>query len=230
MDTSLRLAEKLVSKLSYPRLAVEIANRTIDRQQLKIKAGVDIGRDCILRGNLMIGPHCSVGDNCELLGDVSLGERSNLNRGIEVVREVKIGKYGAFARDILFQEKNHVISKPGMQMRFYNNVLDSKLEHTSNGPISVGNGVWIGARDIILSAVSIGDGAIMGVGSIVTDDVEPYSVVAGVPADRVKWRFNKEIREQLLELEWWNLPEDVLQQNTQFFNQPIKSRCDIPDI
>lgn len=230
MKTSIKLAERLVSKLSYPRFAVEVANRILDRQQLVINEGVKIGRDCKLRGDITLGPHSSVGDNCELLGDVSVGERSNLNRRVEVVGEVEIGKYGAFARDILFQEKNHVISKPGMQMRFYNNVLNSKLEHTSNGPISVGNDVWVGARAIILSGVSIGDGAVVGAGSIVTDDVEPYSVVAGVPADRVKWRFSEEIREKLLKLEWWNLPEDVLQQNSQFFNQPIKSPSDIPDL
>lgn len=230
MNTSLILAESLVSKLSYPDIAVTVANRLLDRQELVVDEGVDIGRDCKLRGRITLSPHSSLGDQCELLGDVTIGKRSTLNRGIEVVGEVDFGKYGAFARDILFQEKNHTISKPGMQMRFYNEVLNSKLEHTSNGPISVGNDVWIGARAIILSGVSIGDGAVVGAGSIVTDDVEPYSVVAGVPAERKKWRFDAEIREKLLELEWWNLPEQTLCEYSEFFNGEINSPSDIPEI
>ncbi len=76
--------------------------------------------------------------------------------------------------------------------------------------VVVGNDVWIGERVMIMGGVSIGDGAVIGAGAIVTKDVPPYSIVAGVPAKILRYRFSKEIIETLLDLQWWNLSEQVL--------------------
>lgn len=76
--------------------------------------------------------------------------------------------------------------------------------------LSIGNDVWVGAGAIILEGVLIGDGAVIGAGAVVTHDVEPYSVVAGVPAERKKYRFSKEIIEKLLSIKWWEWePEEI---------------------
>lgn len=83
--------------------------------------------------------------------------------------------------------------------------------------VTIGNDVWIGARVIVMGGVTIGDGAVIGAGAIVTKDVPPYAIVGGVPAKIIRYRFSDEIISQLLLMEWWNLPESALKQNTIFF-------------
>ena len=74
-----------------------------------------------------------------------------------------------------------------------------------DAPNSIGNDVWIGADVTLSGGLRIGDGAIVAGGSVVTKDVEPYSVVAGAPAVHRKWRFPEAIRSELLESHWWDL-------------------------
>jgi chloramphenicol O-acetyltransferase type B len=70
----------------------------------------------------------------------------------------------------------------------------------TRGDVEIGNDVWLCSGCTILSGVTIGDGAVVACGSIVTRDVEPYSVVAGNPARHVRWRFPEEQRQALLEI------------------------------
>ena len=69
--------------------------------------------------------------------------------------------------------------------------------------IVIGNDVWIGGRATILRGVTIGDGAVVGAGAVVTRDVEPYTVVGGVPARPIKKRFPEPVIDKLEELCWW---------------------------
>jgi serine acetyltransferase len=83
--------------------------------------------------------------------------------------------------------------------------------------------VWIGASAIILPRVSkIGNGAIIGAGSIVTKDVLPYAIVAGNPAKIMRMRFNKDIIKKLEESKWWELDKKRLIENKQYFEEIIK--------
>lgn len=83
----------------------------------------------------------------------------------------------------------------------------------TKGDVTIGNDVWIGSDVIILSGVTIGDGAAIGAGSVVTADVEPYSIVAGNPAGLIKKRFSDEDIEKLLEVKWWDWPEEKIRSN-----------------
>ena len=78
------------------------------------------------------------------------------------------------------------------------------------GDIVVGNDVWFGRECVIMPGVKIGEGAIIAAYSIVTKDVSPYSVVGGNPAKLIKKRFDDQLIEALLTLQWWNLPSDEL--------------------
>lgn len=76
----------------------------------------------------------------------------------------------------------------------------------NKGDIIIGNDVWIGYEAIIMSGVTIGDGAIIGTRALVTKDVPPYTVVGGIPAKTIKKRFSNEIIAELLLLRWWEWP------------------------
>ena len=73
----------------------------------------------------------------------------------------------------------------------------------SKGDITIGNDVWIGNNVTILSGVTIGDGAVIAAGAVVTKDVDPYTIVGGVPARRIK-------RRQFLKIAWWDWPLEKL--------------------
>ena len=86
----------------------------------------------------------------------------------------------------------------------------------------IGNDVWIGANAIILAGVEVGDGAIIGANSLVTGDVEPYSIVYGTPAKQQRYRFEKGIITDLLNIKWWNWDEQRIKENIHVFNNPEK--------
>lgn len=95
---------------------------------------------------------------------------------------------------------------------------DSPLR--DNRPVVIGNDVWMGANVVILPGVKIGDGAILAAGAVVTNDVEPYAIVGGVPARLIKYRFDENLRKKLLEMKWWNWSIDKIQDNIELFYQP----------
>lgn len=82
----------------------------------------------------------------------------------------------------------------------------------NKGDIVIGNDVWIGFEAVIMAGVTIGDGAIIASRAVVTKDVEPYSIVGGVPAKPIRKRFSEEKIAELLEMKWWDWSEEEIQQ------------------
>lgn len=82
----------------------------------------------------------------------------------------------------------------------------------SKGDVQIGNDVWIGSNVLILSCVEIGDGAVIGAGSVVAKDVLPYEIVAGNPGRHVRYRFDQETIERLIEIAWWNWPTSKIEE------------------
>ena len=83
----------------------------------------------------------------------------------------------------------------------------------NKGDIIISNDVWIGYDAVIMAGVHIGDGAIIGTRAVVTKDVEPYSIVGGVPAKEIRKRFAPDVVAKLLELKWWNWPSEKIKNN-----------------
>ena len=81
----------------------------------------------------------------------------------------------------------------------------------------IGNDVWIGSHVLINGGVHIGDGAVIGAGAVVVKDVPPYAIVGGVPARIIRYRFNPEIIDGLIKLQWWTLPEEQIKNNIHLF-------------
>ncbi|MFD2133438.1 Vat family streptogramin A O-acetyltransferase [Pseudogracilibacillus auburnensis] len=81
------------------------------------------------------------------------------------------------------------------------------------GDTVIGNDVWIGLDATIMPGVNVGDGAIIGAKSIVTKDVEPYTIVGGNPAKKIKKRFSESKIKELLKIKWWDLENEVIFDN-----------------
>ena len=87
----------------------------------------------------------------------------------------------------------------------------SRRPGTTGGDIVIGSDVWIGYEAVILSGVRIGDGAIVAARAVVAGDVEPYTIVGGVPAKPIRKRFTPETIHRLERLRWWDWPREKLQ-------------------
>ncbi len=94
--------------------------------------------------------------------------------------------------------------------------------YETSKPVIIGNDVWIGEKAIIIDGLTIGTGAIIGAGAVVTKDVPPYAVVGGVPAKIIKYRFSDKVIAQLLASEWWEKSDEWLKNHhTCFTNQEL---------
>lgn len=88
--------------------------------------------------------------------------------------------------------------------------------------VKIGHDVWIGENAIILSRVEIGNGAVIGAGSVVTKSVPPYAVVGGNPARFIKWRFDREVIEKLEEISWYEWKLDKVLENKEYLQNVVK--------
>lgn len=123
-----------------------------------------------------------------------------------------IGNYCSIADTIRRFNGNHPMNECVMHPIFYDKELAGKGEGISRSHLIIGNDVWIGSDVVILAGCNkIGNGAVIGAGSILTKDVESYAIVCGNPARVIRKRFSEEIIEKLEESHWWNLtPEELV--------------------
>lgn len=220
--------ETVLSALGYPQRTHRLVNALSETTTLRVAPSVRVAPLCLLRGSIDLQPDVRLSARTVLSGDVTVGTRTNLEPECELIGDVEIGNYCAIARNTIFQETNHQTEKPSIQRRLYETVLESELPYTTKGPITVGSDVWFGARSIVLSGVTIGHGAVVAAGSVVTNDVEPYAIVAGTPAERVGWRFPEDVREALLDLSWWEWSEGKIRAHQEFFDSTLRTARDVP--
>lgn len=90
---------------------------------------------------------------------------------------------------------------------------DNSYSAASKGDIVVDDDVWIGYRATILSGVHIGQGAVIGAGAVVTKDVPPYAIVGGVPARVIKYRFNDELIQELLKVDYSQMTQQMIEEH-----------------
>ena len=96
------------------------------------------------------------------------------------------------------------------------------LEYEPSITVTIENDVWIGSGVFIKAGVKIGSGAIVGAHAVVTHDVEPYTIVAGVPACVVRKRFDDDIIQKLEDIKWWDWSDERIKKYSEYFDDPIK--------
>lgn len=96
----------------------------------------------------------------------------------------------------------------------------ANIQYEPSKTVNIGNDVWIGEGVCIISGVSVGDGAVIGAHAVVTHDVEPYSIVAGIPAKVIRKRFDEDTINNLLDIKWWDLNDNDLNSICKYFEDP----------
>ena len=136
----------------------------------------------------------------------------------------EIGQFCSISDDVIIGGAEHPIDW-GSTSPVFQNVKHSGpkkrfSKHNFEGIARtvIGNDVWVGKRVIIKAGIKIGDGAVIGAGAVVTKDVPPYAVVAGVPGKVLKYRFDEETIAKLLKLKWWNLSDEELEKRADNIN------------
>jgi acetyltransferase-like isoleucine patch superfamily enzyme len=149
--------------------------------------------------NTVFGRFCSIGSNVRTcLGIHPVGKFASTHPAFfSLSQEAGFG----FAKEQMFEE--HKFVEKGKVAR-------------------MGNDVWIGNNVLIMDGVSIGHGAIVGAGSVVTKDVEPYAIVAGVPAKKIKSRFEQKYIDFLLKFKWWEKDFNWIRKNAYLFDDVEK--------
>jgi acetyltransferase-like isoleucine patch superfamily enzyme len=154
-------------------------------------------------------------DRAELHAGSSLGAFGFMNVGAIVYRGVRIGRYFSCGRGVEVAVAPHpltALSTHGFIMNSawfplvpgYGVTDQASLETKAH--TSIGHDVWLGAQAVIAAGVTVGTGAVVGANSVITKDVDPYDVVAGVPARTIRSRFDAETCQRLLASRWWELP------------------------
>ena len=155
-----------------------------------------------------------------------LGKYSYIGkRGILVYAEV--GSYCSIAADACVGMGKHELTMLSTSPLFTEKKNGTGHSWSDKTPfpyekVVIGNDVWIGERAMIMGGRTIGDGAVIGAGAVVTKDVPPYAIVGGVPAHIIKYRFPQDVIDKLIDLKWWDIDEEKLKNNIGLFqNVPV---------
>jgi len=156
---------------------------------------------------------------------IKIGDYSRINGDINIRGDgvCVMGKYCAIGYDVRILTSDHEHRFANLQVAMQERMnFDQNIMHKKNG-VTLGNAVWIGDNVTLLSDIKIGDGAIVGAGSVVSKDVPDFAIVAGNPAKMIKYRFSKEVGEYLKLVSWWNWSNKKIKKNDTFFSIDLSS-------
>ena len=187
------LTNNKISNFAFVSSTSKISTKASIYRFVKIKNSVVgdysyIGPSCDIT-NTSIGKFCSIADNCRI---------------------------GTASHTV-----NNISSSPIFTLR--NNATkttwtDKSIQQNNEVKrVNIGNDVWIATHVIIKGGITIGDGAIIGAGAVVVKDVPPYSIVGGIPAKVIKYRFSEDIIKKLEEIKWWNISDENIKKIIEFF-------------
>lgn len=171
--------------------------------------------------NCKFGKKNFIGSHVSILNS-SIGDFSYVNSNT-VIQNAIIGKFCSISSDVKIGLGKHPLNMVSTHPVFYtksNNIktfVDKNI-YKEYDNVTIGNDVWIGTRVLICDGVIIGDGAVISAGSIVTKNVHPYSIIGGIPARVIKYRFTHEIIEFLLDFKWWDKSELWIKNNYLLFH------------
>lgn len=167
---------------------------------------------CALSAGTNFFPYLQVGAFTAFTND-------NFRRWPLGISNVSVGRYCSFATGVIISPCRHPIDTVSSSFSLYNTGMynftsfpkaDDLPLSFGEKPVEIGNDVWIGANAVVMDGLTIGDGAVIAAGAVVTKDVPPYAIVGGVPAKVIRYRFSPELIHRLQATQWWRWSPDAL--------------------
>lgn len=158
---------------------------------------VRLGKDVFINKNVFVGDY-TVMDSGRIGEDTIIGKYCSISSGVEI---------GMGQHATTWLTTNDYIRKFFPRYKeLYSKHLGSNVREKT----IIGNDVWIAHNVSIMAGVKIGNGSVIGAGSVVTKDVPPYAIYAGVPAKLIRYRFDEDTIKKMEELKWWNYSEIII--------------------
>jgi acetyltransferase-like isoleucine patch superfamily enzyme len=195
------------------------------KKNVRFSKGSRISSETLLEGNNSLGANSS-SYGCVIGYGTYIGKNTHLNRA-------KLGRYCSIASNVSNITGRHPITTfvsthpcffstgKAAGFTFTKTQKFDEIKYTSSDKKfinEIGNDVWIGENVIIMDGIKIGDGAVIGACSLVTKDIEPYSINIGIPAKLVKYRFQPEQIDFLLKEKWWDKNIEWIKNNIDLFH------------
>ena len=165
----------------------------------KVEAGSEIV-NCKIGRYSVISYNCDI-VNCDIGSFCGIGNGTVIGKGMHPMEWV--------STSMVFYE-----GKDSLKQKFFEHKRQPQKR------TKIGNDVWIGEYSILKQGITVGHGAVIGMGSVVTKDVEPFSIVAGCPAKEIRKRFDSETIDALLKSQWWDFSDEKLFKYGKYFNDP----------
>lgn len=198
----IRIVKKIISFL-FTTVNKKIESNSFKKRKCEINESTKIGKKHSLF-MVKIGYGSAVGPNAS----ISITD---------------IGKFCSLGPNLLCGWGIHPTSGISINPAFYSTAKQNGFSFTitdkieERKKITIGNDVFIGANVTILDGVTIGDGAVIGAGAVVSKDIPAYAIAVGCPIKIIKFRYPKEIIEELIDLKWWDQNEEVFQKVEEYF-------------
>ena len=176
-------------------------------------------RDSILGPGVLVGA-------LSVIEDTTVGDHSYVGHNC-TLKKVTVGKFCSFAWNVSVagvgaHTTDRLTTHPFPYNPVHGFVETLDLERETKETV-VGHDCWIGTNAVVLPGVRIGDGAVVGAGSVVSKSVPAYAIVTGIPATVRRFRFSPEIIEAVQSLEWWDWPDSELKHLARHFSEPADS-------
>ncbi|MFS4482690.1 CatB-related O-acetyltransferase [Hyunsoonleella sp. 2307UL5-6] len=230
MTTKEKIARIVWFPLGLIKGILELANnKARDIQNSRRFPNAKISKGCNFTNDVSVGDYTSIYDNTTL-NHSTIGFCSYTNFDC-IIQNAEIGNYCSIAHGVrigLGSHPTHLFSTARMFYKphtyFKEPIMEQTEDYDEYEMITVGSDVWIGAEVLIMDGVSVGHGAIIAAGAVVTKDVPPYAIVGGVPAKLIKYRFNENQREAMLKTQWWTKKPHEIKAMGAKFEEIINSK------
>lgn len=204
------------------RIAILPAGLLVKLFELAVAGARDLHNKSRFRGSIVdarcrVDPQSVIGERSHILSG-SLVVNCRMGRysyvGCDsIIQNATIGSFCSLGRQVFIGLGTHPLKHFSTSPLFYRKrntfgvtVIKEDLDFEEYGRVEIGNDVWIGACAMVMDGICIGHGAVIAAGAVVTKDVDPYTIVGGVPAKVIGSRFDTSKSDRLMELAWWDWP------------------------